>query len=80
MFRLSGQQTLPEGPGKQPLLLPALIPGKKPEKKKIQTAAKRKHPGFFQALVSARKQVQSADCDREGGRLSAAADECTAVC
>lgn len=46
----------------------------------MQTAAKRKHPGFFQALVSARKQVQSADCDREGGRLSAAADECTAVC
>lgn len=72
---------MPEGPGKQPLLLPAPIPGKKPEKKKkIQTAAKRKHPGFFQALVSARKQVQSADCDREGGRLSAAADECTAVC
>lgn len=34
MFRLSGQQTLPEGPGKQPLLLPALIPGKKPEEKK----------------------------------------------
>lgn len=42
MFRLSGQQTLPEGPAFQvlqamfALLPPALIPGKKPEEKKYK--------------------------------------------